>query len=233
MKKIPSIIHLTCRQKDAVGRYDAFIQSMRQWNPDWEIRIYDDHEAREIVAQHFPELTSLYDSYHFAVQRADIFRVIIVYLCGGFYMDTDMFCLRPLDSLRDAALVLGVEKILSQEECRELKHRHAERIANYMFGSVPQHPFWLGFLEAAAGLAHKVVLTENDVLETTGPGLLTNVFHERKLQHDILLLGNDRYKCIKSCCGQPSCHFGDYAAHTHMGSWRWEHKPANPFNVYS
>ena len=63
---------------------------------------------------------------------------------------------------------------------------------------------------------------ESDVLETTGPGLLTDVYHENGSRYDdITLLPNQGEACWKSC-GPASCHFGTYAVHLHMGSWRWE-----------
>lgn len=57
-----------------------------------------------------PEILKIYDSYERDIQRADIFRLIVVYLYGGFYMDLDMLCLRNMDDLCNNRLVLGEEK---------------------------------------------------------------------------------------------------------------------------
>lgn len=137
-------------------------------------------------------------------------------------MDTDMVLFKPIDELLSHnGLVLAVEKVLRNEEMQLSCHKHAVRIANYMFGSIPQHPLLAYCVTQAIGNAGKEIRSETDVLEATGPGLITNLFHEqRAIHHDILLIGNDTLHCLKHCAPQPSCHFGSYGAHLHQGSWR-------------
>jgi mannosyltransferase OCH1-like enzyme len=227
MDRIPKIIHLICAAQTPPARYAVFIDKMKQLHPSWEFNIWDDERALSIVQEYFPELEAMYTAYTLPVQRADILRVIVTYLMGGFYMDLDMLCLKNLDSLCANELVLGVEKTLTWEECVIFGHRYNVRIANYMFGSRPRHKFWLDFLVAAKARAGLVIHGEADVLETTGPGLLTKVFHEKGYRHrNITLLSNEEKPCRKAC-GPASCHFGDYAVHLHMGSWRWEDSNQN------
>jgi mannosyltransferase OCH1-like enzyme len=150
---------------------------------------------------------------------------MILYLKGGFYADLDMDFVRPLDDeLLNHSLVLAEEKTLKIDECKRLNHLYPLRIANYMFGSEPKHQFWLKVLEAMLEKSNTIINNENDILETTGPGLLTNVFHTSKKNYpEIYLLENKTNLCLKKCSTCPSCHFGDYAAHLHHGSWRWQH----------
>lgn len=68
-----------------------------------------------------------------------------------------------------------------------------------MFGSKPKHCFWLDFLNEAKSKSGCSIKEENDVLETTGPGLLTNIFHQVKHKYPhIVLLTNDTRPCLKS-----------------------------------
>jgi len=225
MKSIPKTIHLIGAGKTPPPRYSGFIDRMRELHPAWEIVVWDDAAAAAIVDRHFPGWKQCYRAYSRPVQRADIFRAIVMYLYGGFYLDMDMFCLKRLDELCSQHIVLGIEKTLSQDECIMRRHRHRVRIANYMFGSRPGHLFWLDFLSAAKEKAQVVIREEADVLETTGPGLFTNVYHENEYRYkNILVLANKDKACLKSC-GPASCHFGDYAVHLHLGSWRWEGMP--------
>src|SRR6186713_3189997 len=175
MSGIPKTIHLIGLDKLPPSRYTTFFEQMRILHPLWEIIIWDDASALSIVDEHFPEWRQDYLAYKLPVQREDIFRTMIVYLYGGFYLDMDMHCLKSLDDLCQHELVLGVEKILSPHACMVLHHRHQVRVANYMFGSRPRHGFWLDFLTAAKALADFVICYESEVLDTTGPGLLTNV----------------------------------------------------------
>lgn len=221
MSLIPKIIHLISPEKVPPAKYMNFIDRMRSLHPLWEIIVWDDATALSVVDEYFPNWKQHYGSYKRPIQQADIFRVMIVYLKGGFYLDMDMFCLRKLDDLCNQEIVLGIEKILSPEDAHRLNHIYPIRIANYMFGSKPGHGLWLDFLNEAKSKADNTVAKEDDVLETTGPGLLTNIFHKTRHKYDdIVLLENKDRACPKSC-GQASCHYGDYAAHYHVGSWRW------------
>ncbi|MBC9913412.1 glycosyltransferase family 32 protein [Chitinophaga varians] len=227
MDAIPKVIHLISARQELPPQYAPFIREMRHFHPEWEIKIWDDQAAIAIVSAHFPEWLPDYEAYPRPVQRADILRTMIIYLHGGFYLDLDMHCLKPLDPLSVHSLVLATEKVLSQEQCTLLGHQHTVRIANYMFGGIPRHPFWLHFLQAAQQKARQPVVAESDILETTGPGLLTHVYHQYAGQYNnITLLPNDGGDCPISC-GPASCHFGTYAIHMHMGSWRWQtgHSP--------
>jgi inositol phosphorylceramide mannosyltransferase catalytic subunit len=222
MKSIPKIIHLIGAEKVPPAKYRLFVDRIRSLHPGWKIEIWDDVSALAIVHEYFPELTDMYLSYLFTVQRTDIFRILITYLYGGFYMDMDMLCFKSVDELCGYELVLGVEKILSQSECAGFDHKYNTRIANYMFASQPHHKFWLEVLHEAEKRQGKIINVESDILETTGPGLLTEVFHSVRDNYDnIKLLYNHERPCPKSC-GPASCHFGDFAVHQHMGSWRWE-----------
>lgn len=222
MDTIPKKIHLISAEKKTPPQYAGFIDQMHALHPSWQINVWDDSTASAIVGQHFPDWQPRYDSYRLPVQRADIFRAIVVYLYGGFYLDMDMQCLKSLDDLCGNGMVLGVEKTLSAEECRRLSHKYQVRIANYMFGSMPGHGFWLDFLAAAKENSNADIKQEADILEGTGPGLFTNVYHENAHRYNnIAMLSNVEKACLKSC-GPASCHFGDYAVHFHLGSWRWE-----------
>ncbi|MNY49989.1 hypothetical protein D3C86_1854610 [compost metagenome] len=95
-----------------------------------------------------------------------------------------------------------------------------------MFGSIPRHAFWLELIHGIREYSKTEIRNEDDVLNSTGPGLLTNVYHDRKeAYHDITLIPNHHKLCMRSCSAN-SCHFGDYAAHFHLGKWRWESSPA-------
>lgn len=220
---IPAIIHVTCKTKDLPEIYVPFFQRIKAFHPGWQIILYDDQQCRQVILEHFPHLLNFYDSYPQNIQRVDIFRLAILYLMGGFYMDLDMYCINNLNDLRSHSVVLAEEKTISEKECNELELKHRFRIANYMFGSIPNHPFWLAVIDTAIKIHSRSVQKENDVLETTGPGLLTNVYHQfKEALPDITVLHNRDKICLRCRSKHPSCYFGKYAAHYHYGSWRWE-----------
>lgn len=220
---IPPIIHLSVKDKALTGLSKFFLDQIKLQHPLWQIFIYDDENIDTFMHQHFPELIKDFYLFPHTIQRLDVFRMLVVYNFGGFYMDMDMLCMKSLNDLLQHKIIFAVEKTLTTTDMKLLRHTYAERIANYMFGSIAHHPFLLDFAKHALRNAGLPVNSENDILESTGPGLLTNFFHENsKHYQDIYLLRNDAHHCLKKCTHQPSCHFGHYAAHYHLGSWRWQ-----------
>lgn len=222
MARIPKRIHLIYNTPELPEKYHTYFESIKSFHPSWEIKIYGDDEAKDIIAGNMPELAGVYNGYTLDVQRTDIFRLAIVYLRGGFYMDLDMLCLKRLDQLCDQRLVLGEEKTFSDQECIALGTPHRLRIANYMFGAMPHHPFWLDVIKEAITRSGMRIRKETDVIDSTGPALLTDVYHSVKHKYGgSTILFNEDKKCMK-WCDTISCHFGEFAAHFHLGSWRWE-----------
>lgn len=224
MSKIPPNIHFTFldKKESFPSLFTTCLETVKTMHPGWNIRVYNEDDACEILDAHFPQLRDVYYSYAHTVQRSDMLRILLVYLYGGFYMDLDMLCLKSLEGLRDFSLVLGEEKHISEQETSDLKLQHPLRIANYMFGSTEKHPFWHCLLNQLVRKSSVRVQSENDILESTGPGLLTNVYHAyKKYYPDLTLLRNTDRCCLRPGHHAISCHFGNYAAHLHQGSWRW------------
>ena len=187
---IPKIIHQTFKSRDIPPKYSSYRDGLTALHPGWEYKFYDDEACRQAVERHFPAFLAIYDRAS-VIQRTDIFRVIVVYGEGGFYMDMDVECLNPLDALCGFRCVFAEESTLTGEEALRLGHRDRLRVANCMFGSEPGHPFLLYILRKMAGESRRDILTENDVLESTGPGLVTTVYHDfRDKLRDVVLLPN-------------------------------------------
>ena len=81
---------------------------MRQWvgswthrNLDYECRVFDDHDCLVFVAQYFPELVDVYQTLR-PVEKADLWRYLVILERGGVYADVDTICHTPLrDWLKD------------------------------------------------------------------------------------------------------------------------------------
>jgi hypothetical protein len=136
---IPKIIHQTWVSAQLPPSFRAFQETWRGRHSGWEYRFYDDAACRRVVENDFPDLLAIYDGCPHPVQRADIFRYLIVAREGGLYADMDMECLKdctPLLAGRRA--VFCVEDRLSPRSVRQLGLRHAERIAHV---KIPR--YWL------------------------------------------------------------------------------------------
>ncbi len=83
---IPRIIHQTWRnEKSTPASYKLCIESVKKQNPSYSYRFYSDEECRSIVKEDFGEFIPAYDSMS-PVEKADLFRYLIVYRDGGVYL---------------------------------------------------------------------------------------------------------------------------------------------------
>ncbi len=216
-------IHLIFLRKDEPfpELFEKCKQEIQVNHPDWNIRLYNKDDAQDILNQDLPEYIEAYNAFYHNVQKADFLRLALVYLYGGFYMDLDMLSLKPLDELRKYNLVLGEEKIVCQAEQEALNLRYRLRIANYMFGGIPKHPFLRRIMDEMAERATIILKSQQEILDITGPGLLTDTYWDNYgMYPDITLLRNTDKRCRQPYHNEISCHFGDYAAHLHAGTWR-------------
>lgn len=231
--KIPQIIHLVFLSKteNFPDIFTGCIVKLKSLHKKWEIKIYNEDDAQNIITNWLPELLPIYNAYPHYIQRADLFRVVLVYLFGGVYMDMDMFCIKPLDQLLKFDLILPEERSITTRQRAQLAQldgivvKHNFRLGNYMFGGMAKHPFWLYYLKEAIKQSAKEIKHEGDILETTGPALLTKVYHKygKNFPKTLVLANRDR-QCIMPPHKEISCHFGNFASHLHQGTWRWMHK---------
>ncbi|MBV9582073.1 MAG: hypothetical protein JO057_26115 [Chloroflexi bacterium] len=216
---IPALTHQTAASSDLPEWGRLLRQKVVDLHPRWEHRFYDDGACRALMAAELPSLLRIYDAYATGVQRADLFRVAAVYVSGGFYLDVDVDVHRAFDSFRNEHVVLAEETILTPGQAARLGNVHRQRIANYLFGSEPRHPFWLDVLEEMIRRASRPIARDEDILESTGPGLFTDVYHSARPRYpDIVLVRNEGLLCAR--CGGIACQFGEFASHLHVGSWR-------------
>lgn len=232
MKEIPKIIHFVfLNTKEPIPQFfKKCLKRTEKFHPGWEVIIYDKHDAERIIKEYVPELLPIYNGYGHYVQRADIIRAILVFVFGGFYMDLDMFCLKSLDGLLTNQLIIPQERNIPSKWKKRwsiiegISVKHELRLGNYMFGGIPKHPFWLFYFKESLKVASMNVKTEGDILESTGPSLLTRVYHTYKYHFpEITILKNSDRWCLCGTHKEISCHFGNYAAHIHQGTWRWQH----------
>ena len=222
---IPNNIHLIFLREDEPfpELFSMCLRRIKNMHSSWNVQLYNERNAQEILKQHLPQYVEAYNSFQHNVQKADFLRVALVFIYGGFYMDLDMQTLKSLDDLRSHQLVLGEEKTVGEAEQRALNLKNRLRIANYMFGGIAGHPFWILLMERMAILSTQAINTQQELLDITGPGLTTDLYHKHASSYpDITLLRNTTRECLQPNHHEISCHFGDYAAHLHAGTWRTE-----------
>jgi len=163
----------------------------------------------------FVEIKSLWNLIPHWVIKADLGRLMHIYLNGNLYLDVDCYIIKNIlnkNNDDDGKAILFTEKIANNVNClgpRECKNpENVLRVANYAFGSnVKQHPFFRTVIEECLVRLKKLIfnfnkITQEDILWVCGPDVITSVYHKYSNKNEIHLFDNT------------------YLKHYCLGSWR-------------
>jgi inositol phosphorylceramide mannosyltransferase catalytic subunit len=121
-------------------RPDRWIDTWRDQHPDWQFRLWGNEEYRTIDWVSRKQMDRFEAEGHWA-GIADLMRYEILFRYGGFYVDADMACIRPLDEWLLHNHMVAV---------RESELHRAQLIANSFIGSVAGHPALYDILQATS-----------------------------------------------------------------------------------
>ncbi len=117
---IPKIIHIIWIGPEKCP-YKKGIQSYRDNNPDWEVKVWTDDNLPEIINK------KVYEKMTSWAAKADVLRLELLYRFGGIYADADSVCLKPLDPLVENLKAFG------------MTGQHGQ-ICNAFLGCTKNHP---------------------------------------------------------------------------------------------
>lgn len=102
---IPRIIHQTFPSRALPGELQENVRNIKNLNADWEYRFYDDAAVRQFVEVNYGNnVAALFNCINpdYGAARADLFRYLLMYKCGGIYLDIKASTTTPLrSSIRD------------------------------------------------------------------------------------------------------------------------------------
>ncbi|CAF1132610.1 unnamed protein product [Adineta steineri] len=111
-RKIPEIIHQMWKTTD-LSTY-PINNSHNKWKlfyPNYKFILWTDKQIEELILKNdYKYLYSIYKSYFYSIQRADLARLIILHSYGGIYADLDVY---PQDTnldkliLKNASFIIG------------------------------------------------------------------------------------------------------------------------------
>ena len=202
------------------------VQIMEEMHPDWEFQFFSDGDCQDFIKKETPEFEELYNWYPRSVMKADLFRLLVVWRFGGFYLDTDLLLKKPLDPLCDHSVVFAYEYLMDHREFDKrypLWMRTREKnltLANYAFGSESRHPFISAILSELIYRTQFIEVenvTDMDVIYSTGPDAVTTVYYrEQEKWADVNLLEREDVDLPEG----PTAGLGNYGIHLVHGSWR-------------
>lgn len=161
--KIPKIIHIIWVGDESI-RPDNCIATWRELNPTWEVRVWGNQELAEIGWVNSAHMTEMYGSELNGV--ADLMRWEILYHIGGFVVDADSICVRPLDDW-----MLECESFA----CWENEVVRPGLVAAGYVASVPQNSF---YGQLILDLKNKPTVLNGKAWETVGPLFLTTGYRQ-------------------------------------------------------
>lgn len=164
---IPKIIHQTWKTKEIPKKWLAFEQKVKTLNPNWEYRLWTDVDNDNFVKNEYPDFYNIYNGFSRGIMKADVIRYLIMYKIGGVYLDLDYEVLQPFD-FGNHTIVLPKNRSITYGD-------EQDELGNCIFASEPGHRFWA---DVIADLKSNPPITDNysEVINATGPGLLTRIF---------------------------------------------------------
>ena len=202
---IPQIIHQTWKTNDIPDRFAAAQESWIRHHPGWQYVFWSDDGIEALVRESYPQFLDIFRSYPDQIQRVDAARYMILYKHGGFYVDLDIACERPLEPLCSAEVVLPATEPLG--------------VSNDFMGAVVGSPFF-GFVLSQLAPAKRrwprgLVPRHFRVLLTTGSLFLTRC-QRTWAEPGVLDILPARYYSVP---GHPEA----FVSHLHGSTWhQWD-----------
>jgi len=97
---IPKIVHHMHQSREALNELQArLVDGCRLLNPGWTFLFWDDAKIEAMVRADFPGYYDSWSSMHPPIKKIDSSRYMLLHRYGGIYIDVDVECVSPLDSL--------------------------------------------------------------------------------------------------------------------------------------
>jgi hypothetical protein len=91
---IPLNIYLTWGIKELPIKMQENVDRMKKVNPEFNIQLFDDCDCREFIKNNFSEnILTAFDTLKPGAYKADLWRLCILYINGGIYIDIKFNCI--------------------------------------------------------------------------------------------------------------------------------------------
>lgn len=147
--QIPRIIHQSYKSELKYRNYLA-CSSWKMLNPHYEYKYWTDEEAYTLIKNNFDsKVLDAYEMLYAGAYKADIFRLCVLYLYGGVWIDISAQCEEPIDDLieKDMELLIVEDTpsqieypniyqafIIATKNCQMIKH-----VLNFTVDRVIRH----------------------------------------------------------------------------------------------
>lgn len=202
------------------------IDNMYEYNKStWTIRIWNSKDLYKLACRYSSRLKRIFYKLPHMHQRIDLGRYLILYYYGGLTMDTDVYPLKPLDTLdiwEQHKVIVGeinmnklesmvLTKTLSCPAVnnaiiysRDIKHVVLETILDHMI---------------KVCVDAKSMNDTNDILWTTGPTVFSQILCDRVLHDEVLILPFEIFEPVTAVLNIDGITTNSVLVHEHEQSW--------------
>jgi len=161
---IPLKIFQTWYTKNLPLHMKHTVDKLKKENPEFEHYLFDDNDCREFIRSNFDKnVLDAYDTLIPGAFKADLWRLCVLYIHGGIYMDIKLSCIN-----RFKLIELTNNEHFVRDRIQPLS------ILNAFMVSKPRNPFlWKCIYRIVFNT--KLKYYGSSALEPTGPVLLGNV----------------------------------------------------------
>ncbi len=148
MNNIPrNLIVFYHDKSDLPEPFASALATTQATNPDYSLIFLDDQSILKIIKDNFPHFSEIYPRIRIPAARADVARLIALYLFGGIYVDIEMAFHKPFADLLDP----GEELLLIRKDDNPIfrGREQAANLINSVLGASKHSPFILECLKRA------------------------------------------------------------------------------------
>ncbi len=138
---IPHVIHQMWHSYEVPEQFVPWIKSWIQQNPNFEYWFWTPNDIRQVVQErHHSLYLKMLDDYKQEVMKIEVGRYFVLHDLGGFYVDIDLECLRPLQKwvTEKHQCVVSNQNFAHSHVLTEAKRVH---VSNSFLACRPKHPF--------------------------------------------------------------------------------------------
>ena len=176
---IPKIIHFIWLGGELPLYLSFCINSWKKFHPEWQFILWDDQK----VASFNIKNRILYDCVKNIGCKVDILRLEILQQMGGVYVDTDMFCLKSIDSL------------IKMEYFHSTEANGYPVVNNGVIGCVPNNhiinDMILELSNVPIDRTNLANLGNYEILKIAGPIFITNFFIKKITENNLYFGENE------------------------------------------
>jgi len=229
---IPKIIHQMWKTNSIPNNLFELLKQVKLHHLDWIFYFWTDDTMFYFIQRNYPHYLTLFIEFPCNIQRCDFFKYIVLYHYGGFYFDLDIIIFKNINSLLINDICLFNEITITNDICiaNDLNINECDRVANYAFGSIPNHWFILQVIKHI-NIGNNSVNYRNDIFNTTGSNMFTTLYYRYnpcQLIYAKQAIHND-FLC--KCNNYNSCRVGDFGSHLHLNSWNDLSENANMYLI--